>query len=446
MKEKDRSRTRDILGEIPIELEKGDFCLRIFDDFPSPIWCSGLDTKCNYFNKAWLQLTGLLLEHALGDGWLECVHPEDRSRCKETHYSASKHLKPFEVEYRIRRYDGAYRWFVSKGRPFFNKENKCRGFIGTCCDITDAKRVDDIVANQNKFLNLILESLTYPFCIIDASDYTVKMANRAAYAHKLPEEAKCYSLLYNRKEPCYKAGQHCMLEKVKKTKGAVTIEHIHRDSEGNPHHIEIHGFPIFDDDENVIQIIKYSFDITERKQQEKQLAYLASHDQLTGVFNRYFLEKELSKAVSRAKRGRTSALMVADLDDFKVINDSLGHVVGDEVLIALAGLLQKNLRHEDTVARLGGDEFVILMQDIDFTEALEVAQRILMTVSEFPFSLDELDFKVTLSVGACLVDGKYKPLEVLSKADAAMYRAKELGKNRLYVWNEESKSKNRNNS
>ena len=144
---------------------------------------------------------------------------------------------------------------------------------------------------QNKFLNNVLESLTYPFYVINANDYTVLMANPAAYPEKLPEKATCYTLLYDQDKPC----DECLLEKIKKTGEPVTVEHVHYDEDGKPKYVEVHGYPVFNSEGNLSQIIEYSFDITERKKAEqrqaelikeveianqelKDFAYVVSHD------------------------------------------------------------------------------------------------------------------------------------------------------------------------
>ena len=148
---------------------------------------------------------------------------------------------------------------------------------------------------QNEFLNNVLESLTYPFYVIDACDYTVKMANSTARQGKLPEKATCYMVSHKRDKPCGGANHTCPLKVIKKTGKPVTVEHIHHDKDGNPRYVEVHAYPIFDSEGNVSQITEYCIDITERKQTElrqdelikkvdhinkdlKEFASIVSHD------------------------------------------------------------------------------------------------------------------------------------------------------------------------
>jgi len=172
-------------------------------------------------------------------------------------------------------------------------------------------------------------------------------------------------------------------------------------------------------------------DITERKRYEENMAYFATHDALTGLMNRRALEEVLGRTVARARRGRHSSLLYTDLDNFKDVNDTVGHGAGDEVLIALAGLLKAELRTEDAVFRLGGDEFAVLLDGIDGGEAQNIAERIRKTVESHLFAAERRVFPLTLSIGLVAIDGAMATGELLSRADTAMYRAKSQGKNRI---------------
>jgi PAS domain S-box-containing protein len=138
-------------------------------------------------------------------------------------------------------------------------------------EITERERAEEQVHRQNEFLNTVLDSLSYPFYVLDANDYTVKLSNQAAQAEGLPETTTCYSLIYKTDKPCGSKGQICPLEEVKKTKKAVVVEHTHHDGNGSTRSIEVHGYPIFDAEGNVVQMIEYSVDITERKKIEEEL-------------------------------------------------------------------------------------------------------------------------------------------------------------------------------
>ncbi len=158
---------------------------------------------------------------------------------------------------------------------------------------------------------------------------------------------------------------------------------------------------------------------------------VAVHDPLTGLLNRRSLDEIISRSIARAKRGQMSALLFMDLDHFKAINDTLGHKAGDEGLIAFAKLLQGKLRTEDIIFRLGGDEFGVLLEDQKMTDALATAERLRLAVDSFPFVIGDRSFHLSLSIGLVQIDGETDIEHLIPKADAAMYRAKEGGRNRV---------------
>ncbi|MFN6482089.1 MULTISPECIES: putative bifunctional diguanylate cyclase/phosphodiesterase [unclassified Nostoc] len=180
-------------------------------------------------------------------------------------------------------------------------------------------------------------------------------------------------------------------------------------------------------------------EITERKRVESQLLHLAFHDALTGLANRTAFMNRLRHAINYSKRHSDYlfAVLFIDLDRFKVINDSLGHLSGDQLLLATASRLEVCVRSIDTVARLGGDEFTILLEGIqDVADAITVAERIQKELA-LPFDLEGQELFITGSIGIALsstVDYQH-PQELLRDADTAMYRAKMLGRARYELFN-----------
>jgi len=186
------------------------------------------------------------------------------------------------------------------------------------------------------------------------------------------------------------------------------------------------------------RIVGTQSDITNRKVTEEQLLHDALHDALTGLPNRVLFMDRLSHAISLAKRRRNYlfAVLFFDLDRFKLINDSLGHEVGDRLLIAIARRLEKYLRVGDTVARLGGDEFTILLEDIkDENVAINIANRLQEELTR-SFNLSGNEVFTSASIGITLSTFNYeRPEDLLRDADIAMYRAKATGKARYEVFN-----------
>jgi diguanylate cyclase (GGDEF)-like protein/PAS domain S-box-containing protein len=178
-------------------------------------------------------------------------------------------------------------------------------------------------------------------------------------------------------------------------------------------------------------------DITDRKRAESQLLHDAFHDALTGLPNRALFMDHVKMAIQRSRRSgdRLFAALFLDLDRFKVINDSLGHMVGDQLLVGIAHRLEACLRPGDTVARLGGDEFTILLEDLStMDDALDVARRVQEAVTQ-PFNIGGHEVFTTASIGIALSNTGYERAEdLLRDADTAMYRAKMEGKKRHVVF------------
>ncbi len=177
-------------------------------------------------------------------------------------------------------------------------------------------------------------------------------------------------------------------------------------------------------------------DITDRRRAEERVEFQAYHDMLTGLPNRLLLRDRLSVAMAHAHRRRQHlALMFLDLDHFKLINDTLGHSTGDRLLQDLAQRLSGCVRQDDTVARVGGDEFTLLFPGLGRgLDAVRMAQKVLRSIAQ-PFFLDGQELNVTASVGIAIYPEDGKDAEsLMSNADGAMYRAKDLGRNNYQLW------------
>jgi diguanylate cyclase (GGDEF)-like protein/PAS domain S-box-containing protein len=179
-------------------------------------------------------------------------------------------------------------------------------------------------------------------------------------------------------------------------------------------------------------------DLSDQKRFEAQLAYQAAHDPLTGLPNRLMLTDRLDRALARVRRhDRMCAVLYVDLDRFKAVNDTLGHTVGDRLLVEAAVRIQAAVRETDTVARLGGDEFVVLCEDIEGVhDATDFAERIIAAV-EIPFRFGDDDPHVSATIGiAFSVDGTETANAMLANADIAMYRAKDNGRSCYELFDE----------
>jgi diguanylate cyclase (GGDEF)-like protein len=189
-------------------------------------------------------------------------------------------------------------------------------------------------------------------------------------------------------------------------------------------------------------VARFTMAVRARESAQNTLAYRATHDTLTGTVNRMLLLDRVDHALAHDRRDPL-AVMYLDLDKFKSINDTLGHEIGDQLLLEVARRIEETLRASDTLGRFGGDEFVLLCEDIDPDHAVRVAERVVRSIAE-PFELSGRSVQTTISVGVAIGDDRTPDVDALIRsADQAMYEAKRLGGDRVEVYDEVLRDRHR---
>jgi diguanylate cyclase (GGDEF)-like protein/PAS domain S-box-containing protein len=280
-----------------MNLEKSEYQI-IVEFSPNMIWRAGTDGLCNYFNATWLKFTGKMMSEEIGNGWATGVHPEDFDRCLKIYLDNFAQKTPFEMEYRLKRHDGIYRWINDRGAPVILSDGSFAGFIGSCVDVTD----------------------------------------------------------------------------------------------------KIEGQLMRD---------------------------LAQRDGLTGVYNRQHFERLGNAEFIRSKRFNTAlTLVMIDIDDFKNINDTYGHIAGDAVLKQVAKSISDTIRELDVFARFGGDEFVLLMPNTTMTDAQILIDRLDKTLKALSVRFENDLISVSATFGITQLDQEEKFEKVLVAADKRLYEKK----------------------
>ncbi len=205
--------------------------------------------------------------------------------------------------------------------------------------------------------------------------------------------------------------------------------------------------PILNKQQELTGVVWVFHDMTEQIKLQKEVNYKALHDELTGLWNRYAFKQKLIRLQSDSDAFDSKhALMYLDLDQFKIVNDTAGHIAGDELLKQITYELSLLIRKSDTLARLGGDEFGLLCENCDTEHVLLMAEKIRAMIEEFQFNWEEKIFKIGVSIGVVLISKENNLIDVMGKADMACYKAKENGRNRVYLYKENDKElKNRIN-
>jgi diguanylate cyclase (GGDEF)-like protein/PAS domain S-box-containing protein len=213
-------------------------------------------------------------------------------------------------------------------------------------------------------------------------------------------------------------------------------ELINRRKDGSLYHEEFSIAPVRDENGMITHFVGIKLDISERKRLEAELWEMATTDVLTGLFNRRHFMARLAEELARLQRlehHHVSVLML-DIDHFKLINDTYGHAVGDEMLKHIAGLMHHELRRIDTIGRLGGEEFSIFLSGTDLAAAVVFADRLRQKIADMPLRIDDQSISATVSIGIAAMEiSDTQADEVLIRADDALYRAKSAGRNRVKV-------------
>lgn len=198
---------------------------------------------------------------------------------------------------------------------------------------------------------------------------------------------------------------------------------------------KINGNPLFDRDHNFLGYRGVKQEITAERNLYQKIAYQATYDDLTGLLNRREFNAKLKHTVQKVRQHHTeSVLCYLDLDRFKIVNDTAGHLVGDRLLSELAQLLQSMIRKEDTLGRLGGDEFGLLLEGCTLQEADQVCEQLIVAITNYRLTWKTVEFDVGVSIGIVGIrDNNSDAAELLSRADLACYQAKNLGRGRVYI-------------
>lgn len=331
------------------------------------------------------------------------------------------------------------RWLICNAYPECDANGVLYRVIVCFTDCTAMKQAEEGLKKSEERLRLVLQGSTdapWDYDLIkNEIYYSDRWWNMLGYQPgELGDDTRLWMELIHPDDK--RRVTHYWVELLNSPCEAFSVEWRLRHRLGHYIPILSRGFVTRDGNGKAMRVSGTNSDLTERKQAEQRIYELAYYDHLTGLPNRRLLAEELDKALARSQRsGRPGAVIFLDLDNFKLLNDTMGHHFGDMLLRQVAERLRHTLRHCDQLARLGGDEFVLVLEDLGedvqqaVTEANRVLQKLQLALGQ-PYRLDERLFTSTPSIGVTIFDGASTDIETLLKqADLAMYRAKSDGRN-----------------
>ncbi|MBF0458821.1 MAG: diguanylate cyclase [Nitrospirae bacterium] len=316
--------------------------------------------------------------------------------------------------------------------------------------IIEHGRNEEAIKRISKFTQTVINSVNDAITVIDVKDLSIVSTNNAFLReYKLIDEdclgKRCYTVIHKNSEPCNQQEHSCPVMTMMRTGEYAMSEHLHYDKDGKEVYVSCSASPIRDEAGNIVQCVYVLKNISQRKYYEKQLQQLAHYDVVTSLPNRILLLDRLNIAIEFCTReGNMMAVLFIDLDKFKAVNDTHGHETGDVLLKEVSKRLLSVVRKSDTVSRVGGDEFVIILTKVNTREdAASIADKIIVSLNR-PFLVNGHECHIGASIGIELypfsdIDGEIDNVTdmLIKRADMAMYKAKELGKNRFEFYSRE---------
>lgn len=402
----------------------------LLESLQEGIWAADSEGRTTFVNAPMAEMLGCTVDEVLGKSLFDFIEEHLHESFRQ-HFARREQGARERYEFEFRRKDGTPIFLDIEAAPRFDSARKVVGRIAGVMDITARKQTEKrlrasllTLAKAENLAHVGTWSYLRGNRTYNLSDEMLRILGLPSGTHRLSNEAVIG--LFHPEDRigamedlrAMLAGQQLRNERrIVRPDGAERVLHFQSES-------------ILDDAGRVTQVDGFAQDVTERKHDEAQLEYLATHDALTALPNRRVLEDRLDHALAQLKRHpqKSLAVLYLDLDRFKFVNDSLGHAAGDELLKQAAKTLRSTVRTEDTVARQGGDEFIVLLQDIrQPSDVILVAEKI-QTAFAKPFSIQGRDLYATFSIGASMCPDDGQDIETLLKnADAAMYRAKQSG-------------------
>ncbi|HEX3801373.1 MAG TPA: EAL domain-containing protein [Solirubrobacteraceae bacterium] len=371
---------------------------------------------------------------------LSRTHLEDVARRKrwfrELHASPEKEL---EGHWRLQLPDGTIRTVMSRAKLEVDDMGEPLRYVGTVQDMSAEARsreADSLLSQIVMSTNDAIYTVDTDLCVLSWNPAAERLFGYTA--EEMIGQSVEVLMSETRDGTEYGGTEHAASKALsgRLVSGDVSFEECESTrlrKDGTLVEVSAATGPLRDYTGKVIGLVASVRDITERRRTEAQLAYLASHDALTGLYNRSRFEEEVTSAAARAEMdGQAAAVLMLDLDNFKYVNESYGHKTGDELVASVAAMLRRHLRKTDVLARFGGDEFGVLVAPTNEQQAAVLAEQLRTAVLDHELLVDGKPVRVSASIGvASFCDRSASAGELLADVDRAMYQSKECGRDRV---------------
>lgn len=363
------------------------------------------------------------------------LHPDDREAVQRAGAdAASGERVSFVARYRTK--GGDFRWLEVTARPLMDEHGAVIGKAGSCRDVNAEVLARQEAERSQRLMQLTMDSAPSGMALIDLdrrfTQVNAPLARMLGFSADVLVKKRMPEVLHP-EDDTFDIAMRIELLSGKSTTVVREVRMIRADGEI----IWVqHGIGLLrDDDGTPLSYVSQFVDITDARESRSVLEHLATHDPLTGLLNRRSLLERMDPILAHhGRRSTRLAVLYLDVDGLKPVNDTHGHLAGDQLIVEVGQRIREQVREEDLASRLGGDEFVVVLPDSDgMHDALTVAEKLKAAIAA-PCMVNGAEIRVTVSIGIAIAEPDEVPARVLQHADLALYRAKENGRDRIEVF------------